>query len=42
MTLRIGDTLIDGRVATQLQKIKEQLKRGGIGRLQGNVAAVVA
>jgi F-type H+-transporting ATPase subunit delta len=29
MTLRIGDTLIDGSVATQLEKIEEQLKRGG-------------
>jgi F-type H+-transporting ATPase subunit delta len=29
MTLRIGDTLIDGSVATQLEKMKDQLKRGG-------------
>jgi F-type H+-transporting ATPase subunit delta len=29
MTLTIGDTLIDGSVATQLEKLKEQLKRGG-------------
>ncbi|HVT81700.1 MAG TPA: ATP synthase F1 subunit delta [Phycisphaerae bacterium] len=29
MTVRIGDTLIDGSVATQLDKIKEQIKRGG-------------
>jgi F-type H+-transporting ATPase subunit delta len=28
MTVRIGDTLIDGSVAQQLNKIKEQLKRG--------------
>jgi len=28
MTLTIGDTLIDGSVATQLARIKEQLKRG--------------
>jgi F-type H+-transporting ATPase subunit delta len=28
MTLRIGDTLIDGSVATQLAKIEEQLKKG--------------
>jgi len=32
MTVRIGDTLIDGSVATQLGKIKEQLMRGGAGR----------
>jgi F-type H+-transporting ATPase subunit delta len=41
MTLRIGDTLIDGSVATQLLKIEEKLKRGGVSRLQGNIAAVV-
>lgn len=29
MTLTVGDTLIDGSVATQLGKIEEQLKRGG-------------
>jgi F-type H+-transporting ATPase subunit delta len=29
MTVQIGDTLIDGSVATQLDKIKEQLLRGG-------------
>ena len=29
MILRIGDTQIDGSVATQLEKIEEQLKRGG-------------
>ena len=32
MTVRIGDTLIDGSVATQLGKMKEQLMRGGAGR----------
>lgn len=42
MTLRIGDTLIDGSVATQLQKIEEQLKRRGVGRLQSNAAAMMA
>jgi F-type H+-transporting ATPase subunit delta len=29
MVVRIGDTQIDGSVATQLEKIEEQLKRGG-------------
>jgi F-type H+-transporting ATPase subunit delta len=29
ITVRIGDLLIDGSVATQLLKIKEQMKRGG-------------
>ena len=29
MVLRIGDTQIDGSVATQLEKIEELLKRGG-------------
>jgi len=29
MTLTVGDTLIDGSVATQLAKMKEQIKRGG-------------
>jgi len=33
MTLRIGDTLIDGSVATQLAKIEEQLKIRGVGKL---------
>jgi F-type H+-transporting ATPase subunit delta len=28
MTLTIGDTQIDGSVATQLDRMKEQLKRG--------------
>lgn len=28
ITLRIGDTLIDGSVATQLEKMEEQMKRG--------------
>jgi len=42
MTLRIGDTLIDGSVATQLVKIEEQLKRKGVSSLQGNMAAVVS
>jgi F-type H+-transporting ATPase subunit delta len=28
MTVRIGDTLIDGSVATQLNRIEEELKRG--------------
>lgn len=42
MTLVIGDTLIDGSVATQLERIEEQLKRKGVGRLQGNAAALLA
>jgi F-type H+-transporting ATPase subunit delta len=29
IVVRIGDTQIDGSVATQLEKIEEQLKRGG-------------
>jgi F-type H+-transporting ATPase subunit delta len=33
MTLRIGDTLIDGSVATQLLKMEEQLKRTGLNQL---------
>ena len=37
MTVRIDDLLIDGSVATQLQKIKEQMKRGTI-KLQSVVA----
>ena len=28
ITVRIGDTLIDGSVATQLERIEEQMKRG--------------
>ncbi len=38
MTVRIGDTLIDGSVATQLGKIKEQLKRGQHIKLESVVA----
>jgi F-type H+-transporting ATPase subunit delta len=38
MTLRIGDTLIDGSVATQLEKIEEQLKRTGLGQLTAATA----
>lgn len=38
MTLTIGDTLIDGSVATQLEKIKEQLKRGGKLKTESVVA----
>ncbi|HVS71749.1 MAG TPA: ATP synthase F1 subunit delta [Phycisphaerae bacterium] len=41
MMLRIGDTLIDASVATQLEKIQEQLKRKGVGRLQSGAAALV-
>jgi len=39
MTLTIGDTLIDGSVATQLEKIKEQLKRGGKLKTESAVSA---
>jgi F-type H+-transporting ATPase subunit delta len=42
MMLRIGDTLIDGSVATQLAKIQNQLKRTGVSSLQGNLSAVLA
>ena len=28
ITVRIGDTLIDGSVATQLERLQEQMKRG--------------
>jgi F-type H+-transporting ATPase subunit delta len=42
MTLRIGDTLIDGSVATQLAKIEEQLKRKGVSALQGNLQSAIA
>jgi ATP synthase F1 delta subunit len=41
MTLRIGDTLIDGSVATQLAKVEAQLKRGGVSRLQGDLSGVL-
>ena len=40
--VRIGDTLIDGSVATQLGKIEAQLKLRGVSQLQGNISAVVA
>jgi F-type H+-transporting ATPase subunit delta len=39
MTLTIGDTLIDGSVATQLEKIREQLKRGGKLKTESVVAS---
>ena len=42
VTVRIGDTLIDGSVSTQLGKIEEQLKLRGVSQLQGNISAVVA
>jgi F-type H+-transporting ATPase subunit delta len=42
MTLRIGDTLIDGSVATQLKKMETELMRRGVSSLQGNVAEVLA
>jgi F-type H+-transporting ATPase subunit delta len=42
MTLRVGDTLIDGSVATQLGKLEEQLKRKGVSALQKDLAAVIA
>jgi len=34
LTLRIGDTLIDASVATQLTKIQNQLKKQSIGKLK--------
>jgi F-type H+-transporting ATPase subunit delta len=34
MVVRIGDTQIDGSVATQLEKMEEQLKRGGQMKLE--------
>jgi F-type H+-transporting ATPase subunit delta len=40
MTLRIGDTLIDGSVATQLGKMEDALKKRGLGQL--DVAAATA
>jgi F-type H+-transporting ATPase subunit delta len=42
MTLRVGDTLMDGSVATQLKKIEDQLKRTGVSSLQANLDSVVA
>jgi F0F1-type ATP synthase delta subunit len=36
MVVRVGDMQIDGSVATQLEKINEQLKRGG--RLKADAA----
>jgi F-type H+-transporting ATPase subunit delta len=42
VTVRIGDTLIDGSVATQLGKMEEQLKLRGVSQLQGNISAVMA
>jgi F-type H+-transporting ATPase subunit delta len=42
VTLRIGDTLIDGSVATQLEKIREQLKSRGVSSLQGKLENVLA
>lgn len=32
MVLKIGDTLIDGSVSTQLEKMKEALKKGGAAK----------
>jgi F-type H+-transporting ATPase subunit delta len=39
MTLRIGDTLIDGSVATQLVKMEAALKRGGALQKRENLVA---
>jgi F-type H+-transporting ATPase subunit delta len=39
--VRVGDTLIDASVETQLEKIHEQLKHGGIAAIQKNLNAVV-
>jgi F-type H+-transporting ATPase subunit delta len=41
MTLRIEDTLIDGSVETQLEKIRQQMTAGGLSRLQKNPAAAL-
>jgi len=41
IVLRIGDTQIDGSVETQLDRMKEMLKREGTGHLQGKTAAIV-
>lgn len=41
MTLRIEDTLIDGSVETQLEKIRQQMTAGGLARLQKNPAAAL-
>lgn len=38
ITVRVGDLLIDGSVATQLRKIQEQLKRFGDFKLESVVA----
>ena len=40
MTVRIGDTMIDGSVATQLAKIEAQLKRGGATKVQDTAGMV--
>ena len=42
MTLRIGDTLIDGWVATQLGRIQDQLKYSAVNHLQGKLATVLS
>jgi F-type H+-transporting ATPase subunit delta len=39
MTLTMGDTLVDGSVATQLSKMKEQMKRGGSLKMDAVVSA---
>jgi F-type H+-transporting ATPase subunit delta len=38
VTVRIDDTLVDGSIATQLQKIKDQIKRGGTVKAERVVA----
>lgn len=40
--LRIGDTLIDGSIDTQLDHMRESLQRGGMNRLQDQMDQVVA
>jgi len=42
MTLRVGDTLIDGSVATQLGRIQDQLKSSAVNHLQGKLATVLS
>lgn len=41
LRLRIGDTLIDGSVQTQLARLKKQLKQGGMGKLQHQMKQIV-
>jgi len=42
LKLRVGDTMIDASVETQLQKIKTQLQRTGLTALQKRMDAITA